>query len=116
MKAPGSEGRRGIDIWRKCRFMHTMLPALGDNTGANHCLLCHLGWEQCGHVLTSRPRETSDRSMFGVLFGAPGYPAGSASGLLGAALQRYCHSPSVVRLPLPTVGVLLGCCSAFAEF
>ena len=28
--------------------------------GANHCMLRHIGWEKCGHGLTSRPRETAD--------------------------------------------------------
>ena len=26
--------------------------------GVNHCRLRHIGWEQSGHGLTSRPRET----------------------------------------------------------
>ena len=28
--------------------------------GTNHIRLRHLGWEKCGHGLTSRPKETSD--------------------------------------------------------
>ena len=27
--------------------------------GANHCRLRHIGWEKCGHGLTSRPRESA---------------------------------------------------------
>ena len=29
------------------------------SVGANHCRLCHVGWEKCGHGLTSGPRESS---------------------------------------------------------
>ena len=60
----------GIDICRSCRFIAAMtrslclLPGgLGRfvpcSIGANHCRLRHIGWEKCGHGLTSRPRETS---------------------------------------------------------
>ena len=27
--------------------------------GANHCRLRHVGWERCGHGLTSGPRESA---------------------------------------------------------
>ena len=30
--------------------------------GANHCRLRQIGWEKCGHGLTSRPRESASRS------------------------------------------------------
>ena len=59
----------GIDIWRSCRFIGTLMRSLcllpGGLArfvpcfiGANHCRLRHIGWEKCGHGLTSRPRES----------------------------------------------------------
>ena len=60
-----------IDIWRSCRFLGAMFRALGGlpgglgrflpcRIGANHCRLRSIGWERCGHGLTSRPLEASD--------------------------------------------------------
>ena len=60
----------GIDIWRSCRFigalMRSLCLLLGGlgrfvpcSIGANHCRLRHIGWEKCGHGLTSRPRESA---------------------------------------------------------
>ena len=57
----------GIDIWRSCRFIGGLTCALPGGLGrflpcgigADHCRLRHIGWEKCGHGLTSRPRETS---------------------------------------------------------
>ena len=34
------------------------------DVGANHRRLRHIGWEKCGHGLTSRPRESLPRSVF----------------------------------------------------
>ena len=61
----------GTDIGRSCRFLGSLIRFLAllsgglfrflpCRIGANHCRLRHLGWEKCGHGLTSRPRETSD--------------------------------------------------------
>ena len=58
----------GIDIWRSCRFSGALMRSLcllpGGlgrfvlcSIGANHCRLRHIGWEKCGHGLTSWPRE-----------------------------------------------------------
>ena len=60
----------GIDIWRSCRFIGALMRSLcllpgglvrfvPCSIGANHCRLRHIGWEKCGHGLTSRPRETA---------------------------------------------------------
>ena len=65
----------GIDIGRCCRFIGSIIRFLGSlpgglarfrpcRIGAHHCRLRHLGWEKCGHGLTSRPRETSDAAFF----------------------------------------------------
>ena len=31
--------------------------------GANHCSLRHVGWERCGHGLTSQPRENASEAF-----------------------------------------------------
>ena len=60
----------GIDIWRSCRFIGALMRSLcllpgglgrfvPFSVGANHCRLRHIGWEKCGHGLTSRPREST---------------------------------------------------------
>ena len=59
-----------IDIWRSCKFLGAMLRALVGLPGglgrslpcrlrAGHCRLRSIGWERCGHGLTSRPLEAS---------------------------------------------------------
>ena len=60
----------GIDIWRSCRFIGVLMRSLcllpgglrrsvPCSIGANHCRLSHIGWEKCGHGLTSRPRASA---------------------------------------------------------
>ena len=60
----------GIDIWRSCRFIGAVMRSLcllpgglgrflPCSIGANHCRFRHIGWEKCGHGLTSRPRESA---------------------------------------------------------
>ena len=60
----------GIDFWRSCRFIGALMRSLGSlpgglgrfvpcSIGANHRRLRHIGWEKCGHGLTSRPRESA---------------------------------------------------------
>ena len=74
----------GIDIWRSCRFIGALMRALcllpgglgrfvPCSIGANHCRLRHIGWERCGHGLTSRPRASRstgsvDLGHFGISF------------------------------------------------
>ena len=64
----------GTDIWRSCRFIGALFRGLRDlplglrrfvpcDIGANHCRLRHIGWERCGHGLTSRPRESASRTF-----------------------------------------------------
>ena len=66
----------GTDIWRSCRYIGALFRALvglpggirrfvSCDVGANHCRLRHLGWEKCGHGLTSRPRESSAAALLG---------------------------------------------------
>ena len=101
----------GIDIWRSCRFIGAMMRSLCMLPGglgrfvscsidANHCRLRHIGWERCGHGLTSRPRESASEPFFNELLGLFNYPPGSARALLGGTLSlRYCAAPFACRDP-----------------
>ena len=77
-----------IDIWRSCRFLGAMIRAfcglpgglgrfLPCRIGANHCRLRSIGWERCGHGLTSRPLEASGVGFLEDLLILFGYPVGS---------------------------------------
>ena len=85
------------DIWRSCRFLGALFRALRTipggigrfipcDVGANHCRLRHIGWEKCGHGLTSRPRETASEEFLNELLGLFRCPPGSAAALLGGGL------------------------------
>ena len=77
------------------------------SVGANHCRLRHLGWEKCGHGLTSRPSESASVLFLHELLGLFRYPPGSARALLAGTLPlRYCAarfacSTPTWRLPVP---------------
>ena len=100
----------GIDIWRSCRFIDAMmrsfcmlLGGLGRfvpcSIGANHCRLRHIGWERCGHGLTSRPRESASEPFLDELLSLFRYPPGSARALLADTLPpRFCAA----RFACPT--------------
>ena len=76
--------------------------------GANHCRLRHVGWEKCGHGLTSRPRESSSELFLNEILGLFCYPPGSWRALLsGTLLLRYCAARFASRTPtwrLPVSG------------
>ena len=76
--------------------------------GANHCMLRHVGWEKCGHGLTSRPRESASELFLDELLGLFGYPSGSGRALLAGTLPlRYCAAQFARRTPtwrLPVSG------------
>ena len=76
--------------------------------GANHCRLRHIGWEKCGHGLTSRPRESASELFLDELLGLFRYPPGSARALLAGTLPlRYCAARCAGRAPtwrLPVSG------------
>ena len=88
----------GIDIWRSCRFIGSLfkslcflLGGLGRfvpcSIGANHCRLRHIGWERCGHGITSRrERESSSVPFLNELLLLFAYPSGSAGALLDGTL------------------------------
>ena len=50
--------------------------------GADHCRLPHIGWEKCGHGLTSRPRESASEGSINELLLLLRYPPRSAAALL----------------------------------
>ena len=61
----------GTNIGRSCMFLGSLIRTLRGlpgglarflpcGIGAHHCRLRHVGWEKCGHGLTSQPRETSE--------------------------------------------------------
>ena len=106
----------GIDIWRSCRFIGSLMRSLcllpgglrrfvPCSIGANHCGLRHIGWEKCGHGLTSRPRESASELFLNELSSLFRYPPGSGRALLNGTLPlRYCavrfaHSTPTWRLP-----------------
>ena len=92
----------GIDIWRSCRFIGVLMRSLcllpgglrrfvPCSVGANHCRLRHIGWEKCGHGLTSRPRESASELFLDELSSLFRYPSKSGRALLSGTLPlRYC--------------------------
>ena len=82
--------------------------------GANHCRLRRIGWEKCGHGLTSRPRESASLPFWDELLALFRYLSGSGRALLDGTLPlKYCSTrfacltPSW-RLPVPgSVGNLV---------
>ena len=113
----------GIDIWRSCRFIGAMMRSLcllpgrlgrfvPCSTGANHCRLRHIGWEECSHGLTSRPLQSASEGFLNELLVLLGYPSGSAVALLNGELPlRYCSGKFACRPPtwgLPSCGHVRG--------
>ena len=100
-----------IDIWRSCRLLGAMLRALGGlpgglggflpcRLGANHCRLWSVGWERCGHGVTSRPLEASDSGFLDDFLFLFGYPSGSGESLDdGSPWMRYCSTNFPIRSP-----------------
>ena len=113
----------GTDIWRSCRYIGALFRALVAlpggirrvvpcDVGANHRRLRHIGWERCGHGLTSRPRESASEGFLNewlVLFGCP---CGSPAALLGGVSPlRYFSGRFACRVPswtLPARGHVQG--------
>ena len=50
----GTLGRYFVLLWHCLGGLRRFVPC---EVGANHCRLRHIGWDKCGHGLTSRPRE-----------------------------------------------------------
>ena len=60
------------------------------SSGANHCRLRLIGWEKCGHGLTSRPRESASEPFLNDLLSLFRYPSGSGRALLAGTLPLRC--------------------------
>ena len=86
--------------------------------GADHCRLRHLGWEKCGHGLTSRPRESASEGFLRELLVVFGYSPGSDAALLGGELPLlHCSNRCACRVPtwgLPVHGHVQGLVAEFA--
>ena len=93
----------GIGIWRSCRFIGAMMRSLcmlpgglrrfvPCSIGANHCRFRHIGWEKCGHGLTSRPRESASELFLDELLSLFRYPSGSGRALLAGTLPLRCYA------------------------
>ena len=65
-------------IWRSCRFIGALFRPLRDlpcglgrfipgRIGGNHRRLLRIGWEQCGHGLSCRPRESRSQELLDAL-------------------------------------------------
>ena len=106
-----------IDIWRSCQYIGALMRSLcalpggigmfvACEIGANHCRLRHIGWEKCGHGLTSWPWETASEAFLNELLLLFRYPRRSAPALLGGALPlRYCAARPASKITtwrLPT--------------
>ena len=101
----------GTDFWRSCRFIGAIFRALCALPGgigrflpgdicAIHCRLRHIGWEKCGHGLTSRPRESASEGFLNELSVLSRYPAGSAVALLEGCAGRLTGRVPTWRLPV----------------
>ena len=82
------------DIWRSCRFIGAFFRALSAlpggtgrcmpcDVGANQCGLRHIGWEKCGHGVTSRPGASASEGFLNELLLLFLNPPRSAAALLG---------------------------------
>ena len=75
---------------------------------ANHFRFRHIGWEKCGHGLTSRPRESVSELLLNDLLSLFRYPSKSGRALLSGTLPlRYCAAPFAYSTPtwrLPVSG------------
>ena len=120
----------GIDIWRSCRFIGALMRSLcflpgglgrfvPCSIGANHCRRRHIGWEKCGHGLTSRPRESASELFLNELLSLFRYPPRSGRALLNDTLPlRYCAARFAYSTPtwrLPVSGAVSGLVAAYSD-
>ena len=89
------------------------------SVGANHCRLRHIGWEKCGHGLTSRPRESASLHFLDELLALFRYPSGSGRALLAGTLPlRYCSTRFACMTPswrLPVHGSVGDLVAAYSD-
>ena len=116
----------GIDIWRSCRFIGALCRSLCGLPGglgkflpcsvaANLCRLRHVGWENCGHGLTSRPRETASEPFFERVVGSLSVASSvwpcSARWYFASAILQCQVSFCVLHLEVPSSWVR--CCFGY---
>ena len=101
----------GQEIRHGCQFLHSLFRSLGHHPGglvrfipchpsAHYTRLMHVGWGQCGHGLSSRPRESCDLSILTPLLDFFGYPVGAATELYSGTLKlRYSSTPFSKKFP-----------------
>ena len=89
------------------------------SSGAYHCRLRHVGWEKCGHGLTSGPRETASELFLIELLGLFRSPPGSGRASLAGTLPlRYCAAQFACTTPtwrLPVSGHVVDLVTAAAD-
>ena len=73
-------------MWSLCLLPGGLGRFVPCSIGANHCRLRDIGWEKCGHGLTSRPRESASMLFLDELLGLICYPPGSGRALLAGTL------------------------------
>ena len=61
----------------------------------------HVGWGQCGHGLSSRPRESCDLEFLTPLLDFFGYPDGAATELFNGTLKLRYSSTKFPSWPVP---------------
>ena len=78
----------------------------------------HIGWEKCGHGLTSRPRESASVHFLDELLALFRYPSGSGRALLAGTLPlRYCSTRFACVTPswrLPVHGSVRSLVAAYS--
>ena len=85
------------------------------------CLrLRHIGWEKCGHGLTSRPRESASELFLNELLSLFRYLPRSGRALLNGTLPlRYCAARFAFCTPtwrLPVSGQVRGLIAAYPDY
>ena len=108
----------GQEIRHGCQFLHSFFMALGHlpsglarfipgQPGAHYARLSHLGWGQCGHGLSCRPRESCDHQFLTPLLNFFGFPDGAVTELFNGTLKlRYSSTPFSKKFPSWSVSAL----------
>ena len=106
-----TQPRDPCEIGQGCQFICSLFRSLNRLPGglarfipcqpsAHYARLVHVGWTQCGHGLSSRPRESCDIQLLHPLLSFFGYPDGAASELYHGRLKlRHISTPSSRRTP-----------------
>ena len=83
------------------------------------CCCSGIGWEKCGHGLTSRPRESASLHFLDELLALFLYPSGSGRALFAGTLPlRYCSTRFACMTPswrLPVHGSVDDLVAAYSD-